>query len=369
MAVTELFANNASASVTAGGNNAPSPGTSQTWTVASSAQFPAISTGVSQIRIVDPAVPGEVMMVTNISGTTWTVTRGAEGTTAAHTPTFTVYNIVSAAFLESLPVAVTAIPTTTLGDIMYEDATPAPARLPGNTTSATQILTQTGTGSASAAPAWVTLNTSSGILPLTTLGDILYYDGGTLARLAGNTSAIRKVLTQTGTGSVSAAPAWAEVMPWTIASGAVTLANSTAVTNIAAGTVPANDPAAGAVYRITAWGLASTTSAPTLTFTSAWGGTTLVTSSAITMGSSVSNQQFSLTADIAFVSTTSVAAYLKAEYSIAALGWNVPTLGVKQAAPAAVTTTSATAYALTAKWSAASASNTLTAYYTVQRVA
>lgn len=45
-------------------------------------------------------------------------------------------------------------PMTTLGDIIYENSTPAPDRLPGNTTSTKKFLTQTGTGSISAAPAW-----------------------------------------------------------------------------------------------------------------------------------------------------------------------------------------------------------------------
>ena len=45
-------------------------------------------------------------------------------------------------------------PMTTLGDIIYENATPAPARLPGNTTTTKKYLSQTGTGSVSATPAW-----------------------------------------------------------------------------------------------------------------------------------------------------------------------------------------------------------------------
>jgi len=45
-------------------------------------------------------------------------------------------------------------PMTTLGDIIYENATPVAARLAGNITSTKQFLTQTGTGSISAAPAW-----------------------------------------------------------------------------------------------------------------------------------------------------------------------------------------------------------------------
>jgi hypothetical protein len=48
---------------------------------------------------------------------------------------------------------------TTLGDVLYENSTPAPARLAGNTTSTKKFLTQTGTGSVSAAPAWGTIAT------------------------------------------------------------------------------------------------------------------------------------------------------------------------------------------------------------------
>lgn len=45
-------------------------------------------------------------------------------------------------------------PLTTLGDLPFENATPAPARLAGNTTTTKQYLSQTGTGSISAAPVW-----------------------------------------------------------------------------------------------------------------------------------------------------------------------------------------------------------------------
>ena len=48
-------------------------------------------------------------------------------------------------------------PMTTLGDIIYENATPAAARLAGNTTTAKQYLSQTGNGTISAAPAWATI--------------------------------------------------------------------------------------------------------------------------------------------------------------------------------------------------------------------
>lgn len=46
---------------------------------------------------------------------------------------------------------------TTLGDIIYENSTPAAARLAGNTLAVRKFLSQTGTGSISAAPAWNSL--------------------------------------------------------------------------------------------------------------------------------------------------------------------------------------------------------------------
>lgn len=45
-------------------------------------------------------------------------------------------------------------PMTTLGDIIYEDASPAAARLAGNTTTTKKFLRQTGNGTISAVPAW-----------------------------------------------------------------------------------------------------------------------------------------------------------------------------------------------------------------------
>lgn len=45
-------------------------------------------------------------------------------------------------------------PMTTLGDMIYEDATPTPVRLAGSTTATAKFLSQTGNGTISAAPAW-----------------------------------------------------------------------------------------------------------------------------------------------------------------------------------------------------------------------
>jgi hypothetical protein len=104
MALTELFVSDqAAAVVSGGGTTAPAGGTSETWTVASSAGFGTAVTGVSQFHVSDPALPSEVIAVTNVSGTTWTVTRGADGTApVAHTAGFAAQQVVGYPFLASL---------------------------------------------------------------------------------------------------------------------------------------------------------------------------------------------------------------------------------------------------------------------------
>ena len=100
----EVFADYALTTVSSGGTTAPSSGSTETWTVGSSASFPAAVTGVSQFHVADPALPTENILVTNVSGTTWSVTRGAEGTTpVAHAGGFTVKAVVSPGFLGLLP--------------------------------------------------------------------------------------------------------------------------------------------------------------------------------------------------------------------------------------------------------------------------
>lgn len=108
----ELFsADRATTTVSAGGTDAPADGTAETWTVASSAMFGAASTGLSQFHVADPAAPSEVIAVTNVSGTTWTVTRGAENTTpVAHSAGFTVYQVATAGFLGSIALPVYPVP-------------------------------------------------------------------------------------------------------------------------------------------------------------------------------------------------------------------------------------------------------------------
>lgn len=106
------YANNPNTTATAvGGGSISSSATSIT--VSSSSSFPAASnTAVpaTQFHIADPAVPGELITVTNVSGTTWTIARGAEGTTAAsHASGATFYQVVSAGDLTAMKQASSAI--------------------------------------------------------------------------------------------------------------------------------------------------------------------------------------------------------------------------------------------------------------------
>ena len=72
---------------------------------------------------------------------------------------------------------------TTLGDMLFENSTPALARLAGNTSSTKMFLTQTGTGTVSANPAWGTI--ASADMPTATTsvqGAVIF--GGTVTSLA-----------------------------------------------------------------------------------------------------------------------------------------------------------------------------------------
>lgn len=98
-------------------------------------------------------------------------------------------------------------PMTTLGDLIYENASPAPAALAGNTTATKKFLTQTGTGSISAAPAWGTL--ASGDVPTlnqSTTGTAAGLSA-TLAIASGGTSATSAGAALTALGAAALAGA------------------------------------------------------------------------------------------------------------------------------------------------------------------
>jgi hypothetical protein len=96
MAGVDLFANTATTTLAAALTD--TIGTSVS--VVSSTPFPAAVTGTSQFRI---RIDSELMIVTNVSGTTWTVTRGAESSTAAtHLISAAVTHILTAGSLTAM---------------------------------------------------------------------------------------------------------------------------------------------------------------------------------------------------------------------------------------------------------------------------
>ncbi len=122
--------------------------------------------------------------------------------------------------------------------------------------SATLAIGSGGTGQTGAAAAYNALS------PMTTLGDLEYESGAnTAARLPGNTSATKNFLTQTGNGTVSAAPAWAAIaaadVPTLNQNTSGTAANVTGVVAVAnGGTGLATGPALASAVR---FGLVSET--------------------------------------------------------------------------------------------------------------
>ena len=124
-------------------------------------------------------------------------------------------------------------PMTTLGDIIYESGASTAARLPGNTTSGLQFLTQTGTGSASAAPVWHTI----------VAGDIPTLNQNTSGNAATATTSLNitggaanQLIYQNSAGNTTFAPAPSTsgtFLEWTgsafswVAAGSVTLSNVT----------------------------------------------------------------------------------------------------------------------------------------------
>jgi len=117
-----------------------------------------------------PATSGTSILYGNGSGGFSNVTIGSGLTFSTGILTATVSN-----------------PMTTLGDTMYGAASGVNTRLPGNTTTAKQFLSQTGTGTASAAPAWSALPT---VLP------VLNRAGSTVSVSVGN--GVLPVLTHAG---------------------------------------------------------------------------------------------------------------------------------------------------------------------------
>jgi hypothetical protein len=108
-------------------------------------------------------------------------------------------------------------PMTTLGDLLFEDATPAAARLAGNATATKKFLVQTGTGSASAAPSWGAIAS----------GDVPTLNQNTSGTAAGLSSTL--AIGSGGTGQATQQAAL-DALAGAVTSGLVLRGNGTHVT-------------------------------------------------------------------------------------------------------------------------------------------
>lgn len=106
----------------------------------------------------------------------------------------------------------TDITSYTLGDTLYASATNTLAKLSGNTTTTKKFLSQTGTGAASAAPSWETLDPSD----INTQYGAFYFDySTTLSAGISNSDTTIPVASTTGFSTVGAIIIGAELITYT----------------------------------------------------------------------------------------------------------------------------------------------------------
>lgn len=172
---------------------------------------------------------------------------------------------------------------------------------------------------------------------------------------------------------------WSETLAWATADGTA-IANTTTETIIFPDvTIPANYLQDGRILRVTAFGRHSTTTTPTLTFRLRWGGVAgniIAASGAMVTGSTVTAAMWMVSAIVQVRSNGATGTVFAT--GVAEIGDDATaTVGSATnahardfmgsagvATPAAVTVnlTADAALSITAQWSAASASNTLTGH-------
>lgn len=156
----------------------------------------------------------------------------------------------------------------------------------------------------------------------------------------------------------------------------VTVANTVTETTIGTLTIPANDAAVGAVYRVVVFGTASVTGTPTFTIRGRLGGaagTLAATIGAVTASSGVTAQTWSVEFDIVCLTTGGSGTWMPRmvvvqNVSAAAAQTGTVLLPVSGASVTRDTTASSD-MVVTWAWSAASASNTATARAFAYRIA
>lgn len=172
---------------------------------------------------------------------------------------------------------------------------------------------------------------------------------------------------------------WQEAVAWATADGTAIANTTTEAILFPNVTIPANYLQDGRVLRLTAYGRYSVTGTPTLTFAVRWGGvggTVIAQTGAITAGSGVTAAQWKIQALIqvrsngATGTVFTMGEVILHEDAVATAGTVTnygmvsPMASAGVATPAAVTVdlTADTALSVTADWSAASSSNTITGH-------
>jgi len=143
-----------------------------------------------------------------------------------------------------------------------------------------------------------------------------------------------------------------------------TVANTASETVVGTFTIPANDAQAGGVYRMVMYGTASSTGTPTITFRVRLGGvagTALATFGAITTSSGASNQAWQMSTNLFAIapgSSGTYSAFSSLAQQIASPTGLATSNTMTNGTVTANSTTNLT-LVVTAQWSAASASNTV----------
>lgn len=223
----------------------------------------------------------------------------------------------------------------------------------------------------------LTTGTTDDILSTRTTGDtasrFLLEADGTLSWGPGGASATDTALNRTAAGriAISGTDAALTIGSATyrnaLSSGPTTVANTTSETVIATATIPAGDAVAGAIYRMTAYGVASTTGTPNFTITARLGGvagTTMASIGASATASGISGRPWHAVYYLRCVTAGASASWSPTFVvyhnltTAAQVGNNIQL--PNSTANQTLDSTVSRAMVLTWIWSAASASNTAT---------
>jgi hypothetical protein len=142
----------------------------------------------------------------------------------------------------------------------------------------------------------------------------------------------------------------------------VTVANTAAATALTSYMVPANDPAAGAVYSITGYGVYSWTGTPTIQFILYWGGTAgtaLATIPTVTLSTAQTGAPFSYSAMVTCRSATSFWSNLTLNLDTTTLSDNVATYTATPTTATTVTSTASEALTVGVTWGTGASANTI----------